>query len=150
MLVILCPDNVNQPSRAGFLKFCHSICCPSFIPQKSKLEQLKAAFSSVRVIKEALNYHIPFLLLLPKESNIPAQKPGHIEEGQQNQLSDKGRGTQSRVKSWGPFAIPLRRNLKSLLVVIIVVYHYDELCGIVYSSYFTIATRSSQNHVFCL
>ena len=88
----LCPDNANQPRPARPLS---SIGCPSFTPPKSETERLKAEFSSVRAIKEALNDHIPFSLLWAEESNSPAPKPGHRGDDQQNQLFDKRRGTQT-------------------------------------------------------
>ena len=94
LTVILCPDNANQPRPARSLS---SISCPSFTPPKSETEQLKAECSYVRVIKEALNDHIPFSLLWAEESNSPAPKPGHRRDDQWNQLFDKRRGTQTRV-----------------------------------------------------
>lgn len=44
----------------------------------------------VMAMKEALNDHIPFIFLLPEESNIPAPKPGHVEEDQRtNPITDE-------------------------------------------------------------
>ena len=92
LTLILCPDNANQPRPSSSLSSIH---CPSFTPPKSEREQLKAEFSSVRVIKEALNGHIPSSLLWAEQSNSPAQKPGHRGDDQWNQLFHKRRGTQT-------------------------------------------------------
>ena len=67
------------------------------MPPRAEIEQLKAEFSSVRVVKEALNDHIPFSLLWAEESSSPAQKPGHRWDDQWNQLFDKRRESSKQI-----------------------------------------------------
>ena len=99
----------------------------------------------MKAIKEALDDPIPFILLLPRDSNIPAQKAGHGEGWAEATLWRRKRNPDQR-EELAAFADSSEEG--SEISACTFIYHHDEEYKFVCSCYSRREAQSSLNDDF--